>query len=275
MIAVRKLLSLSPQHCARKASQTLAVLEARARDGDYSAGPWLSELAHALSGADWIEPPLASLCVSIIGDMQQAGCEPDGLNYTRSINRLRRGLEAFAGVSPADWDFSQPLGLGLDGRARAVFPGMMAYLEDIRSPFNVGSAFRTADAFGLAGIVLSDFCPSPEHPRAERSAMGASAIVPWRRGDLSQLSSMGEAFALELRGQALDEFSFPERGVVILGSEELGVSPEALSLCKRRVSIPMLGAKGSLNVGVAFGILLYAWRLDLLRRGVVPIAPAG
>ena len=157
MIAVRKLLSLSPQHCARKASQTLAVLEARARDGDYSAGPWLSELAHALSKADWIEPPLASLCVSIIGDMQQAGCEPDGLNYTRSINRLRRGLEAFAGVSPADWDFSQPLGLGLDGRARAVFPGMMAYLEDIRSPFNVGSAFRTADAFGLAGIVLGVF----------------------------------------------------------------------------------------------------------------------
>jgi RNA methyltransferase, TrmH family len=131
---------------------------------------------------------------------------------------------------------------------------MRAYLEDIRSPFNVGSMFRTADAFGLAEILLSGFSADPAHPRAQRSAMGATSLVPWRRAGLDGVEGLGEVFALELRGDPIDDFEFPEVGVVVVGSEELGVSPVALERCGRRVSIPMLGAKGSLNVGVAFGV---------------------
>jgi TrmH family RNA methyltransferase len=149
-----------------------------------------------------------------------------------------------------------------------VYPGVRAYLEDIRSPFNVGSIFRSADAFGVSELLVSGFTADPAHPRAIRSAMGATEVVPWRRGGLESLALDGEAFALELRGEPIDSFTFPERGMVVIGSEELGVSPEAMALCRRTVSIPMLGAKGSLNVGVAFGVLMSAWRRSLESWGV-------
>ena len=63
---------------------------------------------------------------------------------------------------------------------------------------------------------------------------------------------------------------FPVAGVVLVGSEELGLSPEALRLAdekRGRVSIPLAGAKRSLNVSVAFGILMYAWQASLSRKG--------
>ena len=98
--------------------------------------------------------------------------------------------------------------------------------------------------------------------------MGATDVVPWHRGGLEALAAPGEAFALEMRGESIDTFEFPKRGIVVVGSEELGVSPEAMALCRRTVSIPMLGAKGSLNAGVAFGVLMDAWRRSLESRGV-------
>ena len=65
---------------------------------------------------------------------------------------------------------------------------------------------------------------------------------------------------LELGGRSLEDFVFPPSGIVLLGSEELGLSPRARELCTYGiVSIPMSGAKGSLNVAVAFGILMHAW----------------
>lgn len=263
-------MSLSPRHGARKACNTLELAEKAYRRGDCQAAGWIAELAAAYVAADFLEPALRALCAQA-ADPEAAGSLADPERGACVANRLRRGLEAFAGVSPADWDFGQPLGLSLDSGVRRVFPGMRAYLEDLRSPFNVGSAFRTADAFGVSELLLSGFTPEPSHPRASRSALGAAEIVPWRRASLSDLAGLGEAFALELRGDDIDSFDFPVTGVVIIGSEELGVSPEALAACDRRVSIPMLGAKGSLNVGVAFGVLLDAWRRDLRRKGVEPV----
>jgi TrmH family RNA methyltransferase len=291
-------MSLSPGHRARKAAQTLELIEGSYRKGDFSAAPWVQELVAALvadpalvagsvpAGEAGLMDSLQALLESFLPaslaaprtavQADNSWSDPffvsplllDPVEGIRSVNCLRRSLEALAGGAPADWDFMDPLGYTLDAGVRLVFPGMRAYLEDIRSPFNVGSMFRSADAFGLAELFLSGFCADPAHPRAERSAMGASSLIPWRRADLSSLDGFGEVFALELRGEPVADFKFPEHGVVILGSEELGVSPEALGYCSRRVSIPMLGAKGSLNVGVAFGVLLAAWGRDLQARGI-------
>lgn len=260
-------MSLSPGHRARKAAQTLELIERAYRCGDFSAAPWVQELVAALAAED----------ATAIAPFYVSPRQSDPLQEIRSVNTLRRSLEALAGGAPADWDFMEPLGSAPDRGVRTVFPGMRAFLEDIRSPFNVGSMFRTGDAFGLAEILLSGFSADPAHPRAERSAMGATSLLPWRRSGLDGLEGLGEIFALELRGDPIDGFDFPEHGVVILGSEELGVSPEALELCARRVSIPMLGAKGSLNVGVAFGVLLDAWRRNLQGRGVkaLPLSQDG
>jgi TrmH family RNA methyltransferase len=292
MIAVRKLLSLSPKHGARKAANTLDLAERAYRAGDCSYAAWIREFCAAFAPAEYLGAELRALmalCATPAPSAPAASTAPtapfglDGYaglgepeSGARLANRLRRGLEAYGGVSPADWDFLEPLGLPAGSGGRRVFPGVRAYLEDLRSPFNVGSIFRTADAFGAQELYLSGFVPEPSHPRAQRSALGAIAMVSWRRAGLEALEACRAeegpeaVFALELRGQSIDGFDFPERGIAVLGSEELGVSPEALALCSRRVSIPMLGAKGSLNVGVAFGVLMDAWRRSLMARGVEP-----
>ena len=95
-------------------------------------------------------------------------------------------------------------------------------------------------------------------------------MLPWEVAELQTLAGIQWVFALETGGTPLLDFAFPPQGVVILGSEELGVSPEGLALAERglgRVSIPLAGAKRSLNVSVAFGILMQAWVAALSNGG--------
>ena len=85
---------------------------------------------------------------------------------------------------------------------------------------------------------------------------------------LDELPRDKPVFVLETGGTDIADFVFPKEGTVIIGSEELGVSPEALARAEYgRVSIPMTGLKASLNVGVAFGILMQAWVSALRRFG--------
>ena len=195
--------------------------------------------------------------------------------FLRAINNIKHILLAETGQEQADWDFTASNGK-LDPQKRQVFEGMMVYLEDIRSPFNVGAMFRTAESFGVEKIILSPFCADPHHRRAERTAMGCIDILPWERQELfaaspdktscSQPSFLDTyehpVFALETGGIPIAEFPFPQQGLLIAGSEELGVSPRALAAADAslgRVSIPCYGTKASLNVSVAFGIALQFW----------------
>ncbi len=169
-------------------------------------------------------------------------------------------LSSYLGITPGDWDLRVREGVHSSGK-RIVHP-FRIYLDDIRSPFNVGSIFRTSEAFGVEQIGISPATPSPEHPRAARTSMGCGNIIPWKRGGIDMLEDEPAVFALELGGADISEFVFPEEGTVILGSEELGISSEAQNIVSRKngiVSIPMRGIKGSVNVSVAFGILMYAW----------------
>jgi len=191
--------------------------------------------------------------------------------FLRVLNSVKHLLLTETGRDQADWDFTSGDGK-LDSEKRQVFEGMQVYLEDIRSPFNVGAMFRTAESFGVEKIFLSPFCADPRHRRAERTAMGCVDIVPWERRNffsdpLDNSPSCTEqwqypVFALETGGIPLTEFPFPRRGLLIAGSEELGVSPRALAAADAslgRVSIPCYGAKASLNVSVAFGIAMQVW----------------
>ena len=188
-----------------------------------------------------------------------ARSEESGLDEARrALNGLRHRLAAISGQSPADWDFiSSPR----PGRAKLRrSSGMRVYLEDIRSPFNVGSIFRSAEALGFDEVLLSPDCADPLHSRALRTSMGTVERLPWRRVTLAELSGSEGSFALEVGGAVLGEFAFPQPGLMILGSEELGVSSEAMRICSRgAVEIPLVGAKASLNVATAFGIAGYSW----------------
>jgi TrmH family RNA methyltransferase len=184
----------------------------------------------------------------------------------RAINTLRHALLAEADAAPAEWDLVEH-GTGLLDRSGIRVLPVVIYLEDLRSPFNVGSIFRTAEAFGAQRILLSPRTPNPNHPRAARTARGAQDVLPWEHADLEHAAAMTGVFALETGGTPIHDFPFPEKGVVLVGSEELGLSPEALQLAdsqRGRVSIPLGGAKRSLNVSVAFGILMEEWRRALL-----------
>ena len=197
-----------------------------------------------------------------------ADCRAEEKEIRRALNTVHQVLLAETGRYQADWDFFEPAG-ALDPKKRHIFSGMQVYLEDIRSPFNVGSMFRAADSFGAEKIWLSPLCASPQHKRALRTAMGCVDVVPWEFlphdpfDDHSALSIFqGPFFALETGGTPIADFSFPSRGILIAGSEELGVSPRALAAADAslgRVSIPTWGAKGSLNVSGAFAIVMHAW----------------
>jgi len=203
----------------------------------------------------------------LVGEVAASDKREDGAfpELLRLCNRARHAILAAAGSFPAEWDLIVPGSASAEFTAtgsvsRPYFPGIYAYAEDIRSPFNLGSIFRTAEAFGAERLFISPLCVPPEHPRALRSAMGCVEYIPWERRALEDLSEDMPIFALETGGTPIEEFDFPERGMVIIGSEELGISPEGLERATYgRVSIPMKGIKASLNVGVAFGILMQSW----------------
>ncbi len=185
----------------------------------------------------------------------------------RSCNTLRHLLLKNIHAEPAEWDLIAP-GDGKSKENRTVFPFYL-YLDDIRSPFNVGSIFRTAESFGVKKIFLSCETASPEHPRAQRTAMGCISRVPWEIAPIDALPDVA-FFALELGGTLLKDFNFPSGGLLIVGSEELGVHPYLLKLADAgsgRVCVPTGGIKASLNVSVAFGIVQQQWYSSYLENG--------
>ena len=194
------------------------------------------------------------------------------LDELRLCNCARNHLLAIIGTFPAEWDLviaphSTPINEDGTVRQRDFFPGTAVYAEDIRSPFNLGSIFRTAEAMGMEKVYISPCCVDPQQPRAVRSGMGCIETLGWTRASLNELPQDIPVFALETGGTNIEDFVFPKKGICIIGSEELGVSPEALKRADYGcVTIPMKGLKASLNVGVAFGILMQKWTESLCRQ---------
>lgn len=140
-------------------------------------------------------------------------------------------------------------------------------LHNIRSAFNVGSIFRTAEALGLSKLFLGGYTPRPDrHSGIGKTALGAEQYVPWEshwRTDLllNRFSSEEvQIVALELsaKSEPLHRFSPRFPMALLLGSEVHGLRPPMLKRADRIVEIPMRGKKESLNVSVAFGIAAYA-----------------
>lgn len=236
-----------------------------------AAQPAVSNLLHQASLiADFLEASGESAPEILVAARQfKAAAEnlqtPDFALCFRALNNFRHTVMRGAGQAPADWDFRDYRGTSDEQvrDERFFYPGLKVYLEDIRSPFNVGTIFRTAEAFGFEEVILSPDCADPRHPRALRSSMGTVDMIPWRRASLGEASPGSSGiFALELGGTPLESFAFPRSGLLILGSEELGVSQPALAYARAQagiLSIPMKGIKASINVAVAFGIAASAW----------------
>lgn len=151
---------------------------------------------------------------------------------------------------------------------------ILVVLDDVRSMNNVGSIFRTADAFRLEGLVLCGITARPPHPDIHKTALGAEDSVSWRYATDSleavrQLREEGyQLLALEQAhgSQSLETFvTRPEgRYALILGNEVRGVRDEVMAEVTTSLEIPQLGTKHSLNVSVAAGIALWQLVLPLL-----------
>lgn len=148
-------------------------------------------------------------------------------------------------------------------------------LHDIRSAYNVGAIFRTADGSGVNKIFLTGYTPQPAKDRKLRltqadkmiakTALGAENNVPWeKRDDLEMLMKELKkknisVVALEKTDDAIDIRKFEKKFpmALILGNEVEGVEGKIMEKCDSVISIPMRGKKESLNVSVAAGIAMY------------------
>lgn len=161
-------------------------------------------------------------------------------------------------------------------------PSVEALLDNIRSTFNVGAMFRTADGAGLRRLHLCGITPCPDQPkvgdRIRKTALGAETVVPYslhtnalETARALRTSGM-HLWALEggPRAQSIFEAKPPPDGapiLLIVGNEVSGVDPGLLELSEQVIAIPMLGYKESLNVAIAFGIAAYLLRFGLKHEG--------
>lgn len=146
---------------------------------------------------------------------------------------------------------------------------IIVLLDNIRSAYNVGSIFRTADAFLIECIFICGYSPPPTHRSVHKTALGAVDTVDWMQFEkitdaIHQLKENGYAvYAIEQAegSTGLEKFQLPgnKKIAVIFGNEVTGVQNEAMDSCNGCIEIPQHGMKHSLNVSVAAGIVL--WKL--------------
>ena len=147
---------------------------------------------------------------------------------------------------------------------------VIALLDNVRSLYNVGAFFRTADGAGLRKLILCGITGRPPHSGISKTALGAESTVTWEHGEdtvplVTRLRAAGhEIVAIETSIRSVDLFdwqpAFPV--CVIFGNEIDGIRPELSELADTHVRIPMLGLKHSLNVATAGGVVIY----ELLRK---------
>ena len=140
-------------------------------------------------------------------------------------------------------------------------------LDNVRSLHNVGSAFRTADAFRLEKIFLTGITGTPPHREIEKTALGATTSVPWEYAEkpedvVQKLKQDGYTIAVveqTTESESLNRFT-PEadaRYCLVFGNEVHGVSEPVVALCDLALEIPQSGTKHSLNISVCLGIVVW------------------
>ena len=142
-------------------------------------------------------------------------------------------------------------------------PERLVALDGVQDPGNVGTIWRTCDAAGLGGMLLSPCCADVFSPKVQRSAMGSGFRVGVWIGELpAALRALQEQgyriVASSLQGAPFYEAQLPrERFVLVIGNEARGVSDEVMELADVRLKLPMRGGAESLNAAVAAGIMMY------------------
>jgi tRNA G18 (ribose-2'-O)-methylase SpoU len=144
---------------------------------------------------------------------------------------------------------------------------LILILDDIRSLNNIGSVFRTSDAFLIEKIFLCGITATPPNKEINKTALGATETVAWEYHEnvlevISNLKNDGvNVFAIEQVESAIYLQNFEvlkdEKYALVFGNEVFGVSQKAVELCDGAIEIPQLGTKHSLNIAVSAGIVVW------------------
>lgn len=144
---------------------------------------------------------------------------------------------------------------------------LIVILDDVRSMHNVGSAFRTCDAFAAEALYLCGYTPTPPHRDIHKTALGATETVTWKH-----FANTGEAvaaaraegykiFAVEQAHNSIPLNRFvwnpSDKIALVFGNEVSGVNDDVLAGADRCIEIPQWGAKHSLNISVSLGVVLW------------------
>lgn len=140
-------------------------------------------------------------------------------------------------------------------------------LDDIRSLHNIGSVFRTADAFLIEKIYLCGITATPPNKEIHKTALGATETVDWEHHEnvLEVISNLKKenisVFAIEQVENSifLQDFSVvkDKKYALVFGNEVYGVNQKAIEICDGTIEIPQLGTKHSLNISVSTGIVVW------------------
>ena len=140
-------------------------------------------------------------------------------------------------------------------------------LDNIRSLVNVGSVFRTSDAFLIKEVILCGITATPPHREIQKTALGATESVDWRYAEstaniVKELQSQNvKVYAVEQADDSkmLDviDFSFDQEIAIVMGNEVKGVSDEVMEIVDDCIELPQFGTKHSLNISVTTGIMIW------------------
>lgn len=153
---------------------------------------------------------------------------------------------------------------------------IIVVLENIRSAYNVGSVFRTADAFLIEAIYITGYSAKPPHKEIKKTALGAEETVEWKyfktaTDAIAELRiKKYKVYAVEQAEESYKlhaaSFKQNEKIAVVFGNEVTGVEQSTILLCDGCIEIPQLGMKHSLNIATAAGVVLW----ELVRSKLSP-----
>lgn len=144
---------------------------------------------------------------------------------------------------------------------------LILVLDDIRSLHNIGSVFRTADAFLIEKIILCGITATPPNKEIHKTALGATETVTWQHNEnvLDVINDLKKENIITLAIEQVESSIFLQdfkieknkKYALVFGNEVYGVAQEAVALCDGCIEIPQLGTKHSLNIAVSAGIVVW------------------
>lgn len=151
---------------------------------------------------------------------------------------------------------------------------LIVVLDDVRSMYNIGSVFRTCDAFRVEAVYLCGICQTPPSTEIHKTALGAEESVSWRyfKTALEAVDELKKAGYTVLSVEQVEHSTklqtfVPQRGLkyaVVMGNEVKGVHQEVVDASDGCLEIPQLGTKHSMNVSVTTGIIIYKFAESLM-----------